>query len=40
MIGGNVTISYKMEGHTATLHPILLKDDTENIHIIMPMKVD
>jgi DNA polymerase III sliding clamp (beta) subunit (PCNA family) len=40
MIGDNITLSYKMEGHFTTLHPILLKDDTENIHVIMPMKVD
>jgi len=40
MEGDNITISYTLEGHFATLHPVLLKDDTENIHIIMPMKVN
>lgn len=33
-------VFYRMEGLPAIMDPVLLRDNTENIHLIMPMKVD
>jgi hypothetical protein len=41
MTGDVVKMRYRMESHTnVTLHPLLLEDGTDNVHLVMPMKVD
>jgi DNA polymerase III sliding clamp (beta) subunit (PCNA family) len=39
MTGDAVKIRYRMDGRI-TQHSVLLEDDTDNIHILMPMKVE
>ena len=41
MTGDAVKMRYRMESYmNVTLHPLLLEDGTDNVHVVMPMKVD
>ena len=40
MTGDAVRMRYRMESYMkATLHPLLLEDGTDNVHMLMPMRV-
>jgi RNA polymerase sigma-70 factor (ECF subfamily) len=41
MVGDTVKIRYRMGSHmNVTMRAVLLEDDTDNVHVVMPMKVE